>query len=145
MPPEVTRKATDCIPPPSGAQVQLSATRVVAPTTSVITRSASSKQVGLATPDSVVLLSCLTPSSQPASKRVPSEKVVHGGEAGKAQTEQQPDVGSSVVTRGMSHDQLPPSGLWARRSGSVVIPISQGNSAPSKVQVYKHTCYTLVH
>lgn len=126
----------------SGVPVQPSATPGVAPTTPITTRrSASLNPQGLRPTDSVVLSSCQASSSHSATKRARFDKDDHGGAAGKAQTQQQP-IARSVVTRG---DQPPPSGLWARPSGLLATPKGQGNLAPAVVQVYKHTCYTLVH
>ena len=121
--------------------MQLSATSVAAPTTPIATRSAASKPGGLGTPEILVLPLSPTSPSQAATKRACFVKGQHGGQAGKAQAEQPSSDRSSVITRGMSHEQPPPHGKWARRSGLLVTPKGQGNLAPSKVQVYKLSFY----
>ena len=135
--PMITRSA-------SGGLVQQPATPPVAPTkASTVRGSTSLTPQGLPPPDSAVLSSCpAPPSPHSAKKRARPDRDDHGGAAAKVQTRQQPIEERSVV------GPAPPLGLWARRSGLVATEATsknQGNSAPAVVQVYKHTCYTLVH
>jgi hypothetical protein len=135
--PMITRSA-------SGGLVQQLATPPVAPTrASTIRGSISLTPQGLPPPVSAVLSSCpAPPSPHSAKKRARPDRDDHGGAAAKVQTQQQPIEKRGVV------GPAPPHGLWARRSGPVATEDTsknQGNSAPAVVQVYKHTCYTLVH
>ena len=132
--PMITRSA-------SGGLVQQPATPPVAPTKAITIRGSTSlTPQGLPPPDSAVLSSGpAPPSPHSATKRARPDRDDHGGAAAKVQTQQQPIKERSVV------GTAPPQGLWARRSGSEATSKSQGNSAPAVVQVYKHTCYTLVH
>jgi hypothetical protein len=132
--PMITRSA-------SGGLVQQLATPPVAPTrASTIRGSISLTPQGLPPPVSAVLSSCpAPPSPQPAKKRARPVRDDHGGAAAKVQTHHQPIEERIVV------GPAPPPGTWARRSGTEATSNNQGNSAPAEVQVYKHTCYTLVH
>ena len=121
--------------------MQQPATPPVAPTKAITIRGSTSlTPQGLPPPDSAVLFSCpAPPSPQPAKKRARTDRDDHGGAAAKVQTHHQPIEERSVV------GSAPPQGNWARRSGPEATSKNQGNSAPAVVQVYKHTCYTLVH
>ena len=117
----------------SGGLVQQPATPPVAPTKAITSRGSTSSPQGLPPPDSAVLSSCS------AKKRARPDSDDHGGAAAKVQTHHQPIEERRVV------GPAPPQGKWARRSGTEATSKNQGNSAPAEVQVYKHTCYTLVH
>ena len=132
--PMITRSA-------SGGLVQQPATPPVAPTKAISIRGSTAlTPQGLPPPESAVLSSGpAPPSPHSATKRARPDRDDHGGAAAKVQTRQQPIEERSVV------GPAPPQGKWARRSGTEATSKNQGNSAPAEVQVYKHTCYTLVH